>query len=134
MNLGVFGYKLSRHICDIACGGLMPIGIKPAAVDKVGVAHAQTRGTLVHLVDKCTLRATDVLRHGDTCVVCTCDCDTFNHRLDGLRLAGLEKYLASAHARRVLGHGDGLVERDFSVCEGVKNQYQSHYLGYARRS
>ena len=67
----------------------MSVGIKTTAVDKMCVLHAKTFGALVHLVDKGSFAAHDMLCHCNAGIVGTCDTDAFDHRIHSLRFAGL---------------------------------------------
>lgn len=61
----VYG-QLPGHDSDIPGRCIMPVGVQTTAVDKVGVCHAESGGTLVHFGHEGIFAAGDVFGHSHT--------------------------------------------------------------------
>ena len=72
-----------------------------------------------------------MLRHCDAGIIGAGDADAFDHCLNCLRLTRLQKDLGASHAGRVLGDRHGVGECDLVICEGIKDENQSHDFGDA---
>ena len=104
-----------------------------AAVDKMGVCHAQLLRTGVHPLDKALLAARQMLpqRHG--AVVGAGDDHALQHLLHGEGLPLLQPDLAAAHGRSIGGGRDGILQRKAAAVDGLAHQKQRHHLGDAGR-
>ena len=84
----VYG-ELAGHKSDVVGTCHVPFRVETTAVDKGGVFHAETSGTLIHLTDKLGFGTAEIFRHGDAGIVGARNADTFDHGFYGLGFSGL---------------------------------------------
>ena len=101
MDLWVFRGQLAGHQGNIIGACHMSVNVKTTTIYKCSVVHAKSFGTLIHFFYESGFTAADKFRHGNACVIGTCDADTFDHGVDGLRFIRFQKDLRATHAGSV---------------------------------
>ena len=122
MDLRILRNQLPGHQRDVVGAGHMPLCIQTAAIDEMGVIHAQTLGALIHHFHKEAFRPGHILGHGHGRVIGRGHGDALDHRIHALSFPGLQKHLGTAHGRGVLRGSHCIVQMDFPLGNGVKNK------------
>ena len=96
--------------------------------------HAKLLRPLIHLLDKCRLRACQMLCHRHCGIITRSNFDAFDHILHRLFLTCLEETLRATHRRRMLSHDNRIVQCDIATPQRLEDQKQRHDLCYRCRS
>ena len=104
--------KLSGPDRDLPRRSQMCLNLQPARIIKMRMLHAKLLRPLIHLLDKCRLRACQMLCHRHCGIITRSNFDAFDHILHRLFLTCLEETLRATHRRRMLSHDNRIVQRD----------------------
>ena len=103
--------------------------VQPAGVLKVGAAHSQFGGPVVHGLHEHTLAAAHKLRHRHGGIVGGGNADGLEQFLQRHLFPRLQPDLAAAHAVGMLADGHDVGELDLARLQRLKGQQQRHHLG-----
>ena len=122
-------HQFPRHQGNVIGRGQMPLGVKAATVDELGVLHSKLLRPVVHPGYKDLLAACHGFGQRNGTVVGRGQHHAFEKLLYRHLLPFLQPHLAAAHGAGVSRCGDHIGQRQLPSIDGLGRQQQCHHLG-----